>query len=153
MTLLCVRKWQAKSDRFRGSDCRTSAAAALTYTSAMITTSPSNSTCRAQTLQWVLPWHSLWSWWTTAWGTSVPQVLLTSRIVHFHPPARLLALSDQQDPSSPQPGNASTKTCSELNQILSLYWDFSCYYFMFSILLSSLKQSWWVILVFCLFSK
>lgn len=40
MTLLSVRKWQAKDDRFQGSDCRTSAAAALTYTSVMIASKP-----------------------------------------------------------------------------------------------------------------
>lgn len=67
--------------------------------------------------EWVLPWRSLWSWWTTAWGASVPPPLLTSRIVHFHPPAHLLALSGRRDPSSPQPWNTNTKTSSELNQI------------------------------------
>lgn len=86
--------------------------------------SPSNTTFLAQTLQWVLPWRSLSSWWTTAWGASVPPLLQTSRIVHFHPPARLPALSDQQDPSSPQPENTNTKTCSEFNQIPSFYWHF-----------------------------
>lgn len=110
----------------------TSAAAALTYTLAMVARSPSNSTCQAHALQRVLPWRSLWSWWTTAWGASVAPLLLTSRIVHFHPPAHLLALSDQQDPSSPQPGNTNTITCSELNRITEIS---SCCHFMFNILL------------------
>lgn len=42
---------QAEGDGFQGPDCRSSAAAALTYTAAMIATSPSRSTCQAQTLQ------------------------------------------------------------------------------------------------------
>lgn len=132
MTLLSVRKRRAKGARFQGSDCGTSAAAALTYTLAMVARSPSNSTCQAHALQRVLPWRSLWSWWTTAWGASAAPLLLTSRIVHFHPPAHLLALSDQQDPSSPQPGNTNTITCSELNRITEIS---SCCHFMFNILL------------------
>lgn len=86
-------------------------------------------------LRWVLPWRSLWSWWTTAWAASVPPLLQTAKIDHFHPPAHLLARSGQQDPSSPRPGNTNMKTCSVLNQTLSFDWDFhSAVSFMFTFL-------------------
>lgn len=125
MTLLSVRKWQAEDDRFQGSDCRTSAAAALTYTSAMIARSPSNSTCRAQT-------HSSESYLGIVCSLDEP---LFEKLLFHHcsgPPGSSIFIHllicehclVNRIPVHHSLENTNMKTCSALNQILSFYWDF-----------------------------